>query len=272
MDSIRRLFRGFLGADSYLYKVGAEVLNFLFIAQQEGLETWRILRGCRDKSRLSDLPKSVVLRNLEYPIIIRPGTQDADTVIDNVIREEYGNFTPVRDPEWMIDAGAYIGDTAAYFLSRFPNLKVIALEPNIDAHKIASQNLRPYGDRVILLKKGLFSSEGIKFFAGDGTAASISNSGQEIECVTVSSLINQYSIPRLDILKMDIEGAEESVFLSNPETWLDRTDLLIIEIHGPHINSLVSHVLSESKFSMEHFRSVWYCAANSGRMTKYINI
>lgn len=159
----------------------------------------------------------------------------------------------------MIDAGAYIGDTAAYFLSRFPSLKVIALEPNPENHEMAGLNLKPYGDRAVLLKKGLYADDGDYCFSGSSTAGSISKSGDKIECVSLPSLIRQFDIPRLDILKMDIEGAEEALFVKNPEVWLDRVNWLIIEIHSESILDVISRVLKEHGFSMTSYRSVWYC-------------
>jgi predicted O-methyltransferase YrrM len=100
-------------------------------------------------------------------IFIRPGTPDVSTIINNVIREEYGHFSYAGDPQWMVDAGAYIGDTAAYFLSRFPRFRVIALEPNPPAFAMASQNLKPYGERVILMKKGLWVDDQNVLFGGE---------------------------------------------------------------------------------------------------------
>lgn len=238
-------------------------LDFLSTTWKDGINTWRALRELKKERKDSSSPRSIVLSNLEYPIFIRPGTLDAGTIINNVIREEYGHFVPTKEPEWMIDAGAYIGDTTAYFLSRFSKLQVIALEPNPESYELARHNLKPYGERTILLQKGLFSNEQTQYFSGEGTGVSIADSGFEIECTTISSLLEHYSIPRIDILKMDIEGAEEAIFLSNPETWLGRTQLLIIETHGSHIESLVSRVLNRNGFSMKRYRSVWYCCRDN---------
>ena len=49
-------------------------------------------------------------------------------VMDNVIRQEYGQVAPTTPPRWMIDAGADIGDTTAYFLSKYPSLKAVVLQ------------------------------------------------------------------------------------------------------------------------------------------------
>ena len=259
MEFIRRTARSLLRSDTGLYKTGSILLDFLSTTSKEGIKCWNTLRELGEGNRKDGSPRSITLRKLNHPILIRPGTQDAGIIINNVIREEYGHFALPRDPKWMIDAGAYIGDTSAYFLSRFPSLKVIALEPNPPTYEIAKQNLTPYGERAILLQKGLYSNEQVFCFSGEETSASIAKTGFKIDCTTILSLLEQYSIPCVDILKIDIEGAEYDVFLANPESWLDRIDLLILEIHAPHIKFLVSRVLNKNGFSMKQYRSIWYC-------------
>jgi FkbM family methyltransferase len=258
MEIARRLARGIVGTNSRLYRSGARALDFIYTIRKEGLETWRILNELGDASR-NELPKSIALRAVKYPLLLRPGTQDASVVINNIIREEYGQAAPDSNPEWMIDAGGYIGDTAAYFLSKYPKLKAIVLEPNPPSYEIASQNLRPYGDRAILLKKGLYTTDQKMNFAGKGAGASIVNSGIEIECISILTILEQYSIKRIDIFKMDIEGTEKAIFSADSKSWLERTGFLIIEIHGQDIESLLSRVLKENRFSMKRYRSVWYC-------------
>jgi FkbM family methyltransferase len=258
MEIIRRAVRSILKPDSDLYKAGASVMDFFSTITTDGYKTWRILKEL-EEGRLNDSPRPVPFRNLKHPILIRPGTQDAHTIINNVIRKEYDQVNLTTAPLWMIDAGAYIGDTSAYFLSRFPGLKIVALEPNPSAYEMAKQNLKPYGDRAILLQKGLYIIDGVAFFSGNDTGAAIGETGFKIDCTTILSLIEKYSIPRIDILKMDIEGAEGAIFGSNPENWLNRIDILIIEIHGSHLIPSISRVLTENGFSMKQYRSVWYC-------------
>jgi FkbM family methyltransferase len=260
MDNIRRALRTVVSPDSRIYRFGAAVVDLLSVIQTDGHKTWRILNKL-EKGSLDAPPHPVSLKNLTYPIFIRPGSQDVHTVINNVIRKEYDQARLTDSPKWMIDAGAYIGDTSAYFLSRFSELKVVALEPNPSAFHLAKQNLTPYGERSVLLQKGLYTTNGIALFSGDNTGASIGNTGIEINCTTILSLMEQYSIPRIDILKMDIEGAEDAIFNSHPETWLNLVDMLIIEIHGIHLIPLISGILKEHGFSMQQYRSVWYCCS-----------
>ena len=105
------------------------LVDFLSILKPEGLDTCRLLRRLTVSSCEGN-QVAVALRRLSHPIVIRPATSDVLSVINNCIREEYGQFKETKVPKLIIDAGAYIGDTSAYFLSRFPSARVIALEPN----------------------------------------------------------------------------------------------------------------------------------------------
>ncbi len=259
MEVLRKAIRTILGYDSRVYRAGSGFLNFISITSSEGLKTWRLLSELKNPSRFGEPAQPVVLRQLHHPIYIRPGTVDATTVTSNVIRAEYGCFMPTQEPQWMIDAGAYIGDTTVYFLSRFPKLRVIALEPNPENHDIARRNLQPYGERVILLQKGLYGKDEDLHFSGNQTTASITGTGNSVSCVSIASLLNQYAISHLDILKMDIEGAEEPVFSSSPQAWLGRVERIIMEIHGSRIETLINDVLRKNGFVMNKYRSVWYC-------------
>lgn len=259
MEILRRAVRGVLGYSSGLYRSAATFISFASTVSTDGISKWRMLKEIQEGKRGNNAARPITLKNLKHPILLRPGTSDVVTIINNVIREEYGQLRLDNEPRWMIDAGAYIGDTASYFLSKFQELNVIALEPNPESHEMAKLNLKPYGERVFLLKKGLHSSEEVQRFSGSQTGASIAASGIEIECTTVPFLLKQFSISHLDILKMDIEGAEEAVFSSSPEAWLGRIGLLMIEFHGHRAESAISRILKENNFLMKKYRSIWYC-------------
>ncbi len=264
VEKLRQIVRKTIGANSSLYRVGSTVLDAAAIVRSNGLRTWWMLRNLKKrKDPLSSTYASLALDGLLHPILVRPGIADVTTIVDSICREEYGQFAPSLEPQWVIDAGAYIGDTSAYFLSRFRQARVIALEPNPPSHEMASRNLSPYGARVTLLNMGLSAADGTVRFGGADTGASIQDDGFEVTCTSIPSLLRRYSIPRVDVLKMDIEGGEKLIFASNPEAWLKRVDLLIIEIHDEESEALIRDVLHKNMFTMTRYRSVWYCSCSA---------
>ncbi len=47
----------------------------------------------------------------------------------------------------------------------------------------------------------------------------------------MKELMAMYSLTRIDLLKLDIEGAERTLFSEGCEDWLLYTDIIIIETH-----------------------------------------
>lgn len=47
--------------------------------------------------------------------------------------------------------------------------------------------------------------------------------------ITIDKIIELYNIDKIDILKIDIEGSEKEVF--EESEWLDKVNILIIELH-----------------------------------------
>jgi FkbM family methyltransferase len=165
----------------------------------------------------------------------------------------------------MIDAGAFIGDTAAYFLSRFPRLNVVALEPNLENFSLASKNLAPYGSRVTLLQSALGARAGSVHFAGQSTAGSVQESGIRVSMTTMPLLLKSHPDTEVDILKMDIEGQELDVLSNGADEWLPRIGQILVEIHGQKIEQRVMPILSGNGFKLRRYRSIWLCTNRSWR-------
>lgn len=253
---LRKCVRDVLGYQSPAYRLGACLLTQYQTLRREGWNTMRQLEALKEASA-SEI--ALNLRSLRYPIVVRPGTDDVPAVVNNAIREEYGQFATSFDPDVIVDAGAYIGDTSAYFLSRFPMSRVVALEPNEDSFLLASRNLLPYGDRVSLLKTALWTEVTTVRFGGVQTCAAIGSQGIEISTETITSLMTKLNLTFIDLLKLDIEGAESQVVPAGVGDWLDKVGTLCLETHGSEIETSLIPLLTSTGFSCTRFRNVWYC-------------
>jgi FkbM family methyltransferase len=205
----------------------------------------------------------VRFRNLAEPLEVRPGTNDIETAVDTVVRKEYGRWLPEKVGV-LVDAGAFIGDTSAWYLSRFQDANVWALEPNPENRALAERNLARYGNRAVVLPLALSGREEIVHFDGTGTAGSIGKTGYEVRTTTVPELLKIIPSGQIDVLKIDIEGAELDVFEANPQAWLPKVGLIIAELHGPEITKRVLDILAANNMSARQYRSVWYCAHKPG--------
>jgi FkbM family methyltransferase len=257
MEIIRRSIRAVMGSDSAVYRMASQALSFSLVTVREGpgmaRRLWRLSRTKAGQ------PEILKFRNLRHAIAIRPGTSDARTAINNFIREDYGFVRPSVHPVSMVDAGAYIGDTSAYFLSRYPQLRIAALEPDPANFEMARKNLVPYGDGVLIYNKALSSRPGSVFMSGQYDGACISNSGVQIEATTLPAVMSAMGWDLLSVLKLDIEGEEANVLDEDAEAWLGKVGLIIVEPHGSAIEAKIRPILERNNFSVQQYRGCWFC-------------
>ena len=53
----------------------------------------------------------------------------------------------------------------------------------------------------------------------------------DVNGISINSLLNEYKIDFIDILKLDIETSEKNLFSENYENWLPKCKIIIIELH-----------------------------------------
>ncbi|MHB1155898.1 MAG: FkbM family methyltransferase [Phycisphaerales bacterium] len=259
MERLRRLVRYFLKYDSKLYRTLAQCVGWWSVYSHEGVAGCRLLRSV-EKMPSNGEPVALKLRSLAQPFSIRPGSQDIGVVITNIFRAEYGQAMFENDPVWMIDAGAFIGDVSVFFATKYPQCHIVALEPSEESFGLLARNMQRYGDRAIPLHMGLWGEETVLHHEGATVISRLGDSGHEVRCVTIPWIMKQYGIPWLDLLKMDIEGAEVSVFQSNAQQWLPHVGQIIVEIHGDKAYQAVQDALAPQGFQMRRYRSLWYCS------------
>ena len=109
----------------------------------------------------------------------------------------------------VVDVGANIGNHTAYFARR--GARVIAVEANPDALPFLQRNVEPFSDRVTVWPVAAGSAPGrgrvVEHPTGQlGQMAFESDPAGPIEMVTLDSIDE-----RVAVLKIDVEGGEESV-------------------------------------------------------------
>jgi FkbM family methyltransferase len=244
-----------------LYQLAGGLLNSASVVRVGGLSAYRSLKQRTPPPGASYC--SVKLGNVPHPIYFRPGTDDALTIVQNLARCEYGMFRHRIDAVNIIDAGAFIGDLSIFFHCRFPTARIIALEPNQENYRLAELNLRPYSDRVKLLNAGLWGTPTTLSVTGESTVSHLtaarSSDVHTVNCVDVDTIMADAEFTHIDILKLDIEGAEQQVFSTNYRHWLPVTKLVIVEFHGEEIERQGLDLLRDNGFESYRYRSLYYC-------------
>jgi FkbM family methyltransferase len=168
-------------------------------------------------------------------------------------------WVSTKDELRIVDAGANVGFTTLYLKSEFPNSHIICLEPEdsnyIQLTKNISEN-RMSG--VTLLKAGLWKRPAYLEVGRDvGDQREWSFYVKEVPHTTelrgydVQFLMKQANWNQLDLLKIDIEGAERYLFANDgtaAET-LRSARFLAIEIHDNfHIRPRIYNCLDKNGF------------------------
>lgn len=180
--------------------------------------------------------------DIKFPLHLRIPSSDVPTFSQIFKRKEY-DFDARREPKFIVDAGANIGLASIYFANRFPEAKIIAIEPEKSNYDLLEKNVSPYKnvvpvqaalwheDCVINLVDPALGNSGFMTQTTDNTENALCNNIlHEVKAMTVDTLMKDHGFPHIDILKMDIEGAELEVF-STSSTWIDKVDALIVELH-----------------------------------------
>ena len=169
---------------------------------------------------------------------------------------------PAGGPATVVDGGANIGMSALFFARSFPSARIWCLEPDPHSRAMCQRNLIDNGlVDIAVLEEALWSNEqalALHEDFRDGRSWSVAvrpsrggASEPTVRSVGIAGLLERTGLDRLDLLKLDIEGAEAAVF-EDPRSvdgWLPRIALLAIEVHAAHTKTLILEALARHEFS-----------------------
>lgn len=171
-------------------------------------------------------------------------------VYDQVfIDEEYAQETKLLHemnimPSVIIDCGANIGCASLYLYAYYPNANYICREPDLENTQQLEKNFSlNHIKNLKIYQKGLWSKKTTLFLNTDfrdGLNWSY-NIGErvtehKIGTISLRDIINDNKLISIDLLKIDIEGAEKEVFTNDGYNcdWLNITKVIVIEIHDEY--------------------------------------
>ena len=136
-------------------------------------------------------------------------------------------------PHTIVDAGAHIGITSILFALKYPMAKIIAVEPEAANFAALVRNTAPY-KTITPIHAALWREDGeVRLGASNahpkGAFQITDNGPQPVRAITVDTLMSETGIDSIDLLKVDIEGAEVEVFEACP--WITNVRVIAIELH-----------------------------------------
>lgn len=166
------------------------------------------------------------------------------------------DFSLSFKPEVIIDAGAYTGFSSVYFHKRYPEAEIIAVEPEETNFSLLLRNTASFSN-IRPIQGGIYGEE-TRLIITDQTAEKYAfrveqskNHEGTVPGYTISSLMKSFNLNSVDLLKLDIEGAEYSVFSHDTDSWLPLVKVVVAELHEfikPGVRELVIRSLKEKGF------------------------
>lgn len=211
-------------------------------------------------------------RYADRPLRCRAGSSDIDVFKHIYVLREYACFDDLAAPGLIVDCGANVGMSTAYFLSRFPDTQVVAVEPDPGNYEQLLNNTKPYAQRLRAVQAGVWCrNAGLKFVDnewGDGRAwaVTVAEAGPDeqadIQAVSIGDLLEASGHERIALLKIDIEGSEQALFSEGVEPWLGRVDNLVIELHGQNCEQAFYKAIEPYAFEVHSVGGVVICRSS----------
>ena len=192
---------------------------------------WLLIR-----ERLGDTRK-VRLRFAGHKHFLRLNTTDPLVWYSVFQQQDYGAPLPF-EPRTIVDAGAYTGLSAIYFANRYPCSRIIAVEPDESNFRLLLKNIRDY-ENITPVQAALWCEDtDVSLYAraqGHWASSLIPDAERSgiacsVQGIRMETLMDRFGLQRVDLLKLDVEGAEKEI-LAHAAPWIDDVGALFIELH-----------------------------------------
>jgi FkbM family methyltransferase len=227
---------------AYFKRRRGTISKFLEIAKAIGwAAAWKFFKAS-DRSRRGI--HRLRPRGAQHPVLMRLGSSDFEVFKQVFVRGDYRCVSDLEAPSLIVDLGANVGYSATFFLSAYPRARIIALEPDDQNYAVLADNIRPYRKRAIAVEAGVWSHLTKLSMRTDAYRDGCEwgrqvqeNPAGSIDGLDIEAILSRYAKPhdRISLLKIDIEGAEVVLFSGGRPQWLDRVDVMAIELHDDSV-------------------------------------
>lgn len=160
------------------------------------------------------------------------------------------------EPTTIVDAGANVGYFSILINSLYPDAKIVCIEPSESNVNCLKKNIKHCANNVEIVPAALWSNDRKLEMKNEHAEewtfqlTDRSPSAGKYDGISLTSLMMKFGLQKIDILKIDIEGAEAILFSDMDFiSKLDKVAILAMEIHDHFANRLEIHDrLNESGF------------------------
>lgn len=208
------------------------------------------------------------------------GHAEDDYILDRIdtwLLESYSlpGLCEAEPGDIVLDCGTYTGNTSLYFAQKIgPGGHVYGFEAATASFKKYAKNMAGAGN-ITPVHTAVYDQCGEVSLCGDSFAARVGKGGDPVPALTLDAFCQSKKLPRVDFIKMDVEGAEvpalngakEIIQKYKPKMALSayhKADDLIT------IPALVLSICPDYTFQLRHFsdnlyETVLYCIPGQNR-------
>jgi FkbM family methyltransferase len=190
-------------------------------------------------------------------VYYRTSTSDMTLIYEILLQSRYKSeyfFPNEIKPSIIFDIGGNIGITSIYLSSIFPDAKIYTFEPLPENFEILKKNVKYYKN-IQAFNIGLGSKNGnFKVYLSDDSEnfggvslypdpiGNKMDSYVRCEVKNINNVIKDLNIKKIDLLKIDTEGAEYDILTSIEKKILGDVSWISGELHGNKDFKLLSYL------------------------------
>lgn len=166
-----------------------------------------------------------------------------------------------KNANTIVDLGANTGLATLYFHHHCPNAFIYSVEPEESNFNMLLKNLKSgiIKQNIIPLHAATDSEDGeasiqINVLRYNSSIIAADKNSAMVRTISMKTLCNRFSIERIDILKIDIEGTELRLF-EGEINWLEKVKYLLIEFHSDVIKAFCMEILISKNFTMHKIKT-----------------
>ena len=190
------------------------------------------------------------LRRKGVLIHYRPGGSDVENIVKKLLKRESEYWLPPQfQPRSILDLGANIGMASIDFALRYPEASITAVEPVAVNFQLLQKNISSLRNiRAVNVAVGKQDERapvrgaGQSFQAHPLSAEAKASGREEITVRDLNALLQELGITQIDLIKIDVEGAEYDVLTSLNPDLLRRVRWIVGELHSVRDFALLDYL------------------------------
>jgi FkbM family methyltransferase len=189
----------------------------------------------------------------DIPVTLRPFAGDIFVLFEVLMDQCYNIPDVMLAPDKVdviMDCGANIGITSLFLASRYPNARIYSIEPNEENFELLSRNTA-VEPRIVPIHGAIvgYPRKSARLTTGRaawGNVITKNDEGVDVPAFTVEQICQDHQLSCVDLLKVDVEGAEKGIFANS--SFLRGVGFIIIELHNDYSLEHFSHDIAARSF------------------------